>query len=97
MDTDIQTKPAKARTSTPVEGKVKILVPKTKDQTRDVFVSVNGNPYLLKRGVTIEVPKAVAHALELARQTEYEEVIDPVTNRKDLVPQETMSVPFPYV
>lgn len=77
-------------------SKVRILIPKTREQTRDVFVSVNGVPYLLQRGVPIEVPKSVAHALEIAVQTEYEETIDPITGRKDLSAQQTMSVPFQY-
>lgn len=76
---------------------VTIKIPKTKEQTRDVYVGVNGKSYLLQRGVDIPVPKAVAHALELAVQTEYESVVDPVTGRETLVPQETMSVPFQYV
>ncbi len=77
-------------------GKVRILIPKTKDQTRDVFVSVNGNSYLIKRGEAVEVPRPVATALELAVQTEYDEIVDPVTGRKELRPQQTMSVPFQY-
>lgn len=91
-------RPPKAQAQAAASGeKVKITIPKTKDQTRDVFVSVNGTPYLLQRGVHIEVPKAVATALELAVQTEYEEVVDPITGRKELRPQQTMSVPFSYV
>lgn len=76
---------------------VKIKIPKTKQETRDVYVGVNGKSYLLQRGVDVPVPQSVAHALELAVQTEYEEVIDPVTGRATLIPQETMSVPFQYV
>ena len=84
-------------TNKPRDGdKVRILIPKTKDQTRDVFVKVNDTPYLIKRGVATEVPASVAHALELAVQTDYEEVVDPITGRKDLIPQQTMSVPFQY-
>lgn len=76
---------------------VKIKIPKTKEHTRDVYVGVAGKAYLLQRGVEIPVPKSVAHALELAVQTEYEELVDPITGRATLIPQETMSVPFQYV
>lgn len=81
----------------PADPMVKIKIPKTKEAMRDVYVGVNGRSYLLQRGVEVPVPKSVAHALELAVQTDYEEVVDPVTGRATLVPQETMSVPFQYV
>lgn len=39
---------------------------------QDVFVAVNGKSYLIKRGVTTELPKSVVEVLENAeRQNEY--------------------------
>lgn len=74
-----------------------IMIPKTKEETRDVFVSHNFTPYRIKRGVRVEVPDGVAHALELAVGTSFVSEVDPVTGRTTLVPQETHSYPFQYV
>lgn len=90
-------RPPKQPASASAADMVRILIPKTKDQTRDVFVSVQFKPYLIKRGEPVEVPRHVATALELAVQTEYEPRVDPITGRKEMVPQQTMSVPFQYV
>lgn len=42
---------------------VKIRIPRTKKDQEDVFVSVNLNTYLIKRGVEVEVPDFVAEVL----------------------------------
>lgn len=36
--------------------------------TADVFVSVNGENYLIKRGVTVEVPEYIAEVLESSQR-----------------------------
>lgn len=36
--------------------------------TGDVFVSVNGENYLIKRGVTVEVPEYIAEVLESSQR-----------------------------
>lgn len=46
--------------------KVKIVIPKTKDETADVFVAVNGTGYLIKRGEHVEVPDYIVGALQNA-------------------------------
>ncbi len=100
LDTSTETKtpfkpPVKgAAPAAKSKAPIPIMIPKTKDATGDVPVSVNGVAYQLKRGVRIDAPPAIVHALENARGMEYEQVIDPVTGRKDLIPQETMSYPF---
>lgn len=43
--------------------KVKIRIPKTKENHDDVFVSVNMNTYLIQRGIEVEVPESVAEVL----------------------------------
>ena len=43
--------------------KVKIKLPLTRSEKDDVYVAVNGKPYLIKRGVEVEVPAAVAEIL----------------------------------
>lgn len=43
---------------------VKIRIPRTKADQEDVFVSVNLNTYLIKRGVEVEVPDFVAEVLQ---------------------------------
>lgn len=43
---------------------VKIRIPRTKKDEEDVFVSVNLNTYIVKRGVEVEVPDFVAEVLQ---------------------------------
>ena len=43
--------------------------------TGDVFVSVNGENYLIKRGVTVEVPEYIAEVLENSRKEDENAVI----------------------
>ena len=47
----------------PTKKMVKIRIPRTKKDEEDVFVSVNLNTYLIKRGVEVEVPDFVAEVL----------------------------------
>ena len=43
---------------------VKVRIPRTKKDQEDVFVSVNLNTYIIKRGVEVEVPDFVAEVLQ---------------------------------
>lgn len=52
---------------------VKIKIPRTKKDQEDVFVSVNMETFLIKRGVEVEVPDYVAEVL--AHQEEMLETI----------------------
>ena len=58
--------------------KVKIKLPLTRTEKDDVYVALNGVPYLIKRGVEVEVPAGVAEIIQhseemLAKAMEYEE------------------------
>ena len=58
----------------PAEELVRFRIPRGRDEIdrQDVFVAVNGKSYLIKRGVEVEMPKAVVEVLENAeRQNEY--------------------------
>lgn len=44
--------------------KVKIKLPISRAQKNDEWVSVNGEKYLIKRGVEVEVPEYIAVALQ---------------------------------
>jgi hypothetical protein len=46
------------------EKKVKIKIPLTKTEKKDVYVGLNGKSYLIKRGVEVEVPEGVAEILQ---------------------------------
>jgi hypothetical protein len=46
------------------EKKVKIKLPLTRTEKEDVYVCVNGNSFLIKRGETVEVPDYVAEVLQ---------------------------------
>ena len=56
-----------ANTTTATEHKtrkmVKIRIPRTKADEEDVFVSVNLETFIIKRGVEVEVPDYVAEVL----------------------------------
>ena len=52
----------------PVEEKVTIKLPRTKDGPKEVMVRVNGDKYLIKCGVPVEVPARVAEVLEHAEE-----------------------------
>ena len=58
--------------------KVKIKLPLSRTEKDDVWVSVNGDKYLIKRGVEVEVPASVSEILQhkeemLEFAMEYEE------------------------
>lgn len=50
------------------EKKVKIKLPLTRNEKDDVYVAVNGRPYQIKRGETVEVPESVAEVLRLKEE-----------------------------
>ena len=45
------------------EKTVKIRLPRTKEDSADVYVSVNDRSWLIQRGVEVEVPECVAEVL----------------------------------
>ena len=51
-------------TTTNTKKMVKIRIPRTKADQEDVFVSVNMETFLIKRGVEVEVPDYVAEVLQ---------------------------------
>lgn len=51
-------------TTTDTKKMVKIRIPRTKADQEDVFVSVNMETFLIKRGVEVEVPDYVAEVLQ---------------------------------
>ena len=52
-------------TNTPkAPKKVKVKLPLTRTEKDDVWVSLNGKSYLIKRGEEVEVPYGVAKILE---------------------------------
>ena len=51
-------------TKTPKRKMVKIRIPRTKANEEDVFVSVNMETFIVKRGVEVEVPDYVAEVLQ---------------------------------
>lgn len=66
-----------ATTANKTEKKVKIKLPLTRTEKDDVYVCVNGESFLIKRGETVEVPAYVAEVLQhkeeqLSTAMEYE-------------------------
>lgn len=51
-------------TTTNTKKMVKIRIPRTKQDQEDVFVSVNMETFIVKRGVEVEVPDYVAEVLQ---------------------------------
>ena len=54
---------ATTNTNTNARKMKKIRIPRTKEDEEDVFVSVNMETFLIKRGVEVEVPDYVAEVL----------------------------------
>lgn len=50
------------------EKMVSIRLPLTKEEKDDVFVRVNQRTWLIKRGVTVQVPACVVEVLEHSEQ-----------------------------
>jgi hypothetical protein len=60
--------------SAKAEKKVKIRIPLTRENTADVYVSVNDRDWLIKRGEEVEVPECVVEVLrnqEIALEKAY--------------------------
>lgn len=53
------------------EKRVKISIAESETDPFDVFVSVNGKGYQIKRGMEVDVPQSVLHVLRNAVQTVY--------------------------
>ena len=53
-----------ATNNTETKKMVKIKIPRERADQEDVFVSVNMETFLIKRGVYVEVPDYVAEVLE---------------------------------
>ncbi len=53
-----------ANTTKKTIKKVKIRLPLTKADYKDVYVAVNGRSFQIKRGETVEVPEYIAKALQ---------------------------------
>lgn len=54
------------------EPTVKIRLPRLKENSCDVFVSVNERTWLIQRGVEVEVPECVAEVLRHSEEMEEE-------------------------
>lgn len=50
--------------TTATKKMVKVRIPRTKADQEDVFVSVNMETFIIKRGVEVEVPDYVAEVLQ---------------------------------
>lgn len=79
----------------PFSGKTAfVTLQKTPTDVRDVLVRVNFRDFLIRRGMEVEVPVEVCHALGDAMGVQYIPEEDRNTGRIVLVPQETLTVPF---
>lgn len=57
---------AKIEANTPVtEEKVNVFIPKMSGEDNTFFVGLNGKNYLIPRGKTVQVPKAVADIIDM--------------------------------
>lgn len=52
-----------AESTTAKQKTVKVRIPRTRADEEDVFVSVNMETFIIKRGVEVEVPDYVAEVL----------------------------------
>ena len=59
----MDTTDTKKMVNTDTKKMVKIKIPRTKADQEDVFVSVNMETFLIKRGIEVEVPDYVAEVI----------------------------------
>lgn len=52
--------------------KVKIKLPRINPRDPDLYVAVNGEAYLIKRGVEVEVPNYIKEVIDHSREMEEE-------------------------
>lgn len=65
------------------EQMIPIRLPLTKDEMEDVFVRCNGQTWLIKRGVTVELPKCAVEILERAEDAKMEALAFVQAHAKD--------------
>lgn len=59
-----KTEPRKEKAAQPIKSeRVKVKLPKENKDDTDLYVSVNGESFLIKRGVVVEVPEYVAEVI----------------------------------
>lgn len=65
--------------------KVKLTIPKTKYQTEDYYLAINGKSWQIQRGVPVEVPEYVALAVARHEQCAITSIdfIDKVSKKDD--------------
>lgn len=64
------TKESKAKKEVSDEERVDIMIPRVDGEEDEIVVGVNGKMYKMKTGMVQNVPKSVAHVLELSYHQE---------------------------
>lgn len=64
------------------EKRVTIRIPKSKEKSGDVFVSVNERTFLIQRGVPVSVPECVAEVIATSERYEEEATEYEIANQK---------------
>jgi hypothetical protein len=57
-------------TKNATEKRVKIRIPRSRDNQDDLFVSVNERTWQIKRGIEVEVPECVASVIRDSEEAE---------------------------
>ena len=76
------------------EQKVRIMIDEVAGLSNYEVVGVNGTVYQIKRGVPVDVPYEVVHALENAQMTIIEQRKNPLTGLTEEVPRTFSAVPW---
>jgi len=79
------------------EKRVKIIIQQSDTDSADVFVGVNGRPYLIQRGEGVEVPEHIVEVLRNAKKTVHTTKVDRQTGETTLEAREVLSYPFSIV
>jgi len=79
------------------EKRVKIIIQQSDTDGQDVFVGVNGRPYLIQRGEEVEVPEHIVEVLRNAKRTVHTTVVDRQTGETSLESREVLAYPFSIV
>lgn len=87
---------AQRRSPARASGTVRVMIPRTERDVRDVPLGLNGKIILVKRGVPVDLPEEFLEILDNAKETRYFEETD-TDGRKKLVPQIVHSYPYQRV
>jgi mRNA deadenylase 3'-5' endonuclease subunit Ccr4 len=86
-----------AKTATPEQETVTIIIASTERDSSDVFIAVNGHNFLIQRDQEVTVPKYIYDLIKSAKETVYKQSKDRATGEVTTKVIEVSSYPVTLV